>query len=91
MRKFKRWFRNWIDDSSNQLVAEGKISRIESIDQPERCIRFSVYYANGGRVIETNRYDRLKDRNFPNLYIVTSDQSLGDQIEKIITMESLKS
>jgi hypothetical protein len=63
----------------------------QSIDQPERAIQFTVYNANGGRVIETRRYDRQKDRNHNGLYIVTSDQDFGHEIDKIITMESLKS
>ena len=62
-----------------------------SIDQPERAIQFTVYNANGGRVIETRRYDRMKDRSTSGLYVITSDQEFGKEIDKIITMESLKS
>ena len=56
----------------------------------EKCIRFNVYNANGGRVIETNRYDRQKDRHINNLYVITSDQDFGREIDKIITMEHLR-
>ena len=62
-----------------------------SIDQPDRAIHFTVYNANGGRVIETRRYDRKTDRNTNGLYIITSDQDFGKEIDKIITMEHLKS
>lgn len=62
-----------------------------SIDQPERAIQFTVYNANGGRVIETRRYDRMKDRSTTGLYIITSEQDFGKEVDKIITMESLKS
>ena len=62
-----------------------------SIDQPERAIQFTVYTANGGRVVETRRYDRTKDRSTNGLYVITSDQDFGKEIDKIITMESLKS
>lgn len=61
-----------------------------SIDQPERAIQFTVYVANGGRVVETRRYDRHKDRHTNGLYVITSDQDFGREIDKIITMESLK-
>lgn len=68
-----------------------KIGRNEaSIDQPERAIHFTVYTANGGRVIETRRYDRKTDRHTNNLYVVTGEQEFGREIDKIITMEALR-
>ena len=60
------------------------------IDNQEKSIRFTVHIANGGRVIETQRYDRHKDRHNSGLYVITSDQDFGKEIDKIITMESLK-
>jgi hypothetical protein len=62
-----------------------------SIDQPDRAIQFTVYNANGGRVVETRRYDKKSDRNSNGLYIITSEQDFGKEIDKIITMEHLKS
>ena len=61
-----------------------------NIDQPERAIQFTIYNANGGRVVETRRYDRQKDRHSNGLYVITSDQDFGREIDKIITMEALK-
>jgi hypothetical protein len=61
-----------------------------SIDQPDRALQFTVYVANGGRIIETRRYDRHKDRSNTGLYIITNDQDFGKEIDKIITMEALK-
>lgn len=91
---FKRWllkqltsaheYENQVEQPS-VLVREGP-----SIDQPERAIQFTVYNANGGRVVETRRYDRQKDRHFQSLYIVTNDQEFGKEVDKIITMEALR-
>lgn len=68
-----------------------RIGRQEaSIDQPERAIHFTVYTASGGRVVETRRYDRKTDRHTNGLYVVTSDQDFGREIDKIISMESLR-
>ncbi len=68
-----------------------RISRAEaSIDQPERAIQFTVYTASGGRVVETRRYDRKTDRSTNGLYVITSDQDFGREIDKIISMESLR-
>jgi hypothetical protein len=73
------------------MTGSNSISRSEpNIDQPERAVQFTVYNANGGRVVETRRYDRQKDRNQTGLYIITSDQDFGHEIDKIITMEALR-
>jgi hypothetical protein len=65
-------------------------SQPASIDQPERAIHFTVYVANGGRIVETRRVDRKTDRTTNGLYIITNDQEFGKEIDKIITMEALK-
>jgi len=62
----------------------------QSIDQPERAIQFTIYNANGGRVVETRRYDKKTDRSSTGLYVITSDVDFGKEIDKIITMEALK-
>jgi hypothetical protein len=61
-----------------------------SIDQPERAIQFTVYSANGGRVVETRRYDRKTDRSSNGLYVINNDADFGKEIDKIITMEALR-
>ncbi len=53
-------------------------------------MRFNLYKASGGFVIETRMYDDRTDRHTNKLHIITDDQDLGEQIGKIITMESLR-
>ena len=60
------------------------------IDQPERALQFTVYVANGGRVIETRRYDKKTDRHASGLYVINNDADFGKEIDKIITMEALR-
>jgi hypothetical protein len=76
-----------VDRLSNSIISKGS----PSIDQPERAIQFTVYSANGGRVVETRRYDRKTDRNTNGLYVINNDADFGKEIDKIITMEALKS
>jgi hypothetical protein len=71
---------------SNSLISKGS----PSIDQPERAIQFTVYVANGGRVVETRRYDKKTDRNTNGLYVINNDADFGHEIDKIITMEALR-
>jgi len=53
-------------------------------------LRFNIFRANGGTVVQTYVYDRQKDRNFQQLHIVSHDEDLGHSLAKIITMESLR-
>lgn len=71
---------------SSSLISKGP----ERIDQPERALHFTVYVANGGRVIETRRYDKKTDRSTNGLYVINNDADFGKEIDKIITMEALR-
>jgi CRISPR/Cas system CSM-associated protein Csm4 (group 5 of RAMP superfamily) len=77
-----------IDRLSNSLTI-GRSSQT-SIDQPERALNFTIYVANGGRVVETRRYDKKTDRHTNGLYVINNDADFGKEIDKIITMESLR-
>jgi hypothetical protein len=79
------------DSAMSNVIMSSRLERGDpQLDQPERAIHFTVYNANGGRVVETRRYDRQKDRSQTGLYIITSDQDFGHEIDKIITMEALR-
>ena len=90
----KQRIRSWLLDGEKAAV---RISydHIESDSQPSsidsnRGIRFTVYKASGGTIIETNFYDRQKDRNNNGLHVITDDKDIGKELGKIITMETLK-
>ena len=103
MNFLKRWFlrkiRSGIQDLNENGVeivnAVGVEPVIRSIDNSrlinsEKTIRFHIHFANGGRIVETLQHDRKSDRSTNGLYIVTNDQDFGKELDKIITMESLK-
>jgi hypothetical protein len=101
---FKRWMLKAVKEAvdaerqnSNLVSAPDIISSKAirlgsqaSIDQPERALHFTVYVANGGRVVETRRIDRKTDRSTNGLYVITNDQDFGREIDKIITQEALR-
>lgn len=104
-RKFAEWSREAWETSSqsdHRLANQVSISDIQiksnrlttaggpQLDQPERALQFTVYNANGGRIVETRKYDRKIDRHTSNLYVITGDQDFGREIDKIMTMESLR-
>jgi hypothetical protein len=97
----KRWIINWVrEDWETARQDRGLVpitksrnaigTRDDEMIDHEKALRFNVYHANGGRVVEINNYDRQKDRHKRSLYVITSDQDFGREIDKIITMEALK-
>ena len=54
-------------------------------------IRFNLYKATGGFVVETQSYDNRTDRHQTHLYVINKEQDLGNELGKIITLEALKS
>ena len=99
----KRWLLNSLKDAiehdrqererqemNNMKVPRGiAISSGPSLDS-DKGIRFQVYKANGGFVVETAMYDRQRDRHNNSIHIITDEQDLGREIGKIITLETLK-
>ena len=89
---FKRMIRGlitWGMNDHNQDRAEIAISE-DTCRISASGIRFEVYRANGGTVIETRRNDRRTGDSVYELHVVASDQDIGEEIGKIITMEALK-
>ena len=62
-----------------------------SIGSSKHRMSFTVYRANGGMMVEYNRYDDRKDQHYCELHIVHPDENLGEALSKIVTFESLKS
>jgi hypothetical protein len=94
--KLKRRIRNWLNDIPEEdgpMVNISKASMVSSIEKSNDLngnpIRLSIHAANGGFIVETRTYDQRKDSHNSNLYIVTDQDQLGEEISKIITMVSL--
>jgi hypothetical protein len=90
-RTFKQRFKEWLFDDGPVSGNDDICIDEDSIQlSRERSIKFEIHNANGGRVVQTRRYDAQKDRHFENLYVITSDQDFGRELDKIITMEALR-
>jgi hypothetical protein len=89
MRWLKKQLRNWINDDG--LIALDDHYAIRSTDEPNgKCIRFKVFQASGGTVVQTDYYDHKHDKEHNNLHVIVEGQDLGQELGKIITYESLK-
>jgi len=72
-------------------LARQKLGRdIEDSVGDEPVMRFKVYSAIGGRIVEFSRHDRRTDRHEHTLYIINNDEDFGQRIAKIATLENLK-
>ena len=101
-----KWLDNWILKRAKHIRSREEtitsIDRAErgigismkeaaSIGGSKHRMNFTVYRANGGMMVEYNRYDDRKDHHHCELHIIHPDQDLGDALAKIVTFESLKS
>lgn len=96
MNWFYRWLRNKMHsldvEKTNRIYATEPISSMaQSLSHRESGMNFTVYRANGGYVIQYNQYDKRSDRADSKLHIITDDKTLGEEIGKIISFESLRS
>ena len=87
---FKQKLRKWLMDDSDEYG-----NNIISVDSEgpniqSQGFRLNVYSAGGGTIIETTKYDRQKDDHRHSLHVITDDKDLGEELAKIITMESLR-
>jgi hypothetical protein len=88
---FRQKLRNWILNDNADSYANDSIISVEESKFNSEGMRLQVYRASGGFVIETRHYNRRKDENMNAMFVITEDQDLGEEIGKIITMETLKS
>ena len=100
-----KWLDNWILRRAKRIRNRNEtISSIDklqtgisinedrpSIGSSRHRMNFTVYRANGGVMVEINRYDERKDHHHCELHIVHPDEDLGAALGKIVTFESLKS
>jgi hypothetical protein len=100
-----KWLDNWILKRAKRIRNRNEtissIDRLQtgisinedrpSIGSSKHRMNFTVYRANGGVLVEINRYDERKDHHHCELHIVHPDENLGEALGKIVTFESLKS
>jgi len=86
-RRLRRWLDNDIDTSIK--LASNSISAGRDVGS-DPTLQFKIYSAIGGKVVEFSRYDRQKDRNEHDLYIIRNDEDFGERIAKIAMFEGMK-
>ena len=88
--------RNWLGNIVNRYNTiefpkeSSRLSGTSTSLNGDNGFQFTVHIAKGGRIVETQRFDRKRDELHRGLYVITEDQDFGHEIDKILTMESLK-
>ena len=88
-RKFAQWCREAWENSRTELVDHDVIRAHDGING-KTSVRFTVYPASGGFVIESYKQDRYKENDGPTLTIVNHGDDLGKAVEHIIAIEALR-
>jgi hypothetical protein len=84
-RKFAKWSREaWENVHETKALVE------RNSPDAKTSMRFTIYPASGGYVIEHYKQDRYKDNEGPSLTIVNNGDSLGTAVEHILAIEALK-
>lgn len=99
----KNWLRhklhNFIFSSSEEAVPydNRKMATLssgrhhsQSLGSDSDPLRFTVYNASGGKIVEINHYDSRTDRHSTSLHIITSDEDFGAELGKIAFLEAIK-
>ena len=90
MNWFKRKFAAWSREAWENSRSESVLVREADGPCPKTSVRFAIYPAAGGWIIEHNRSERYKDNDGPNLTIITDFDDLGKTVEHILTLEALR-
>jgi hypothetical protein len=98
----KNWLRNklhnFIFAPDRELVASKSHNTIaairghhsQTLSSENEPLRFTVYNASGGKIVEINHYDSRTDRHHTSLHIIGSDEDFGESLAKIAFLEVLK-
>jgi len=98
----KNWLRNklhnFIFASDRELVVSkqhntisgGRNHHSQTLGSEGDPLRFTVYNASGGRIVEISHYDSRADRHTTSLHIITSDEDFGEELGKIAFLEAIK-
>lgn len=62
----------------------------QTLGSENEPLRFTVYNASGGKIVEINHYDQKTDRHTTSLHIIGSDEDFGAELGKIAFLEALK-
>lgn len=86
----RRKIRNFLNDDGSEKSPDRPTLVREDDFGSSKNLNLNIYYATGGVVIKSYKYDNKTDRSHNSLYIIREDQDLATELSRIVTVESLK-
>ena len=87
---FRQKLRNWIMSDDYETDYSGNVISVDERHLSSDGMKFELFKANGGYIVETRYYDSKSDRHHNKLHIIKDENDIGEELGKIITMESLR-
>jgi hypothetical protein len=90
-KKVIQWVREDWEEERKKNGAERAIS-VRDTDHVEAdpIISFRIYSAQNGKILEFNKYDRVKDRSDRSVYIIGKDEDIAEKVGKCLSLELLR-
>ena len=94
MKWFDRWFakqakKAWEAERNNNeriyvsdTIKPGRSGNDNRIDATG--INMKLHVANGGYIVEFQRWDSVKDRHFNELHVINDSENLGERLSEVI-------
>lgn len=90
-RKIIRWLkRDWYNDEACDVAEPAQVVGVRNIGNSHDSYTFSVTRADGGMIVEFNKYDNVKDRTCRGLHVIPDDADFNHELVKIVGLELLK-
>jgi len=78
------------DDRKMNATISSRGHHSRSLNSENEPLRFTIYNASGGKIVEISHYDQKRDRHETSLHIIGSDEDFGESLGKIAFIELLK-
>ena len=86
----KQKLRNWIMSDDYESDYSGNAISVDERHLSSDGMKFELFRASGGYIVETRYSDSKSDRHHNKLHIIKDENDIGEDLGKIITMESLR-
>ena len=89
-QKLRKWVQDAEDNKRHEIIGSGLAVTAEPTDISGHNLRLRIKSAQGGVIIQCERYDERKGE-YNNTYVLHDDGDLSENITHIITKELLLS
>lgn len=93
-KSLRERLRDWLNDSGEEATLYGPETKAVN-DEPnfssDKIIRFAIYPARGGCVVEATNIDAQRGDRSTTIHVIPEDKDISEEIGKIVSIEYLKS